>query len=156
MYYKRFSLVSAMLLLGLALLSGCYGNSSNTNVTAEPPPTSTPASAWLSGCTDVKSVTFNAGISNGKIICLEGIVTKINLSNTDNTAQISLDTSTAPHGGSLYYATIIIDDRFAFGVDNITQIVKGLRVAVNGRFLLNTPSDWFIVVNDPNDLLVLG
>lgn len=96
------------------------------------------------------------GASNGKKICLEGVVSKINLPNSDNTALLNLDTSTAPHGGSLYYVTIVIDDRFAFGIDNINQIATGMRVAVNGLFLLNTPSDWFIVVNNPDDLLILG
>jgi hypothetical protein len=155
MYRKLVSLISAGLLICLILLSGCNAIPADPPTTPEPIVTLTPAVAFLAGCTNVKSVEFNIGASLDQKVCLEGMVTKVTVSNKDTSTEIELDTSTSAHGGSLYSVSIIIRDSNAFGLDNINQVVKGTQVAVNGLFTRRTLSAFYIEISQPNQLAIL-
>lgn len=165
MYRK---LVGVGLLICLILLAGCTPvpaeqvNSAPppAEATVEPFPTLTPAAAFLAGCTNVRSVEFNMGAAVDTRICLEGTVNTVTVSKQDNRAAIEFDTSSGKYGGSLYSLTIIIPDSNAFGVDNLNQLVKGERIAVNGLFSkansLTYVAAFVIEISQPDQLVVLG
>lgn len=161
MYRK---LVEVGLLICLILLAGCTPVPAEQVNSAPPPaeamvepfPTLTPAAAFLAGCTNGRSVEFNMGAALGTKICLEGQVAKVSLSNTDNRAEIEFDTTSGSLGSSLYSITIIINDRNVFGVDNINQVVKGMRIGVDGLFSRNTISAFIIQISQPDQLIIIG
>ena len=122
-------------------------------------PTLTPAPAFLAGCNNVRSASFNLGTAVGTRVCVEGIINRINLPGGDNRTTIEFDTATGKTGGSLYGVTVLITDSQSFGLDILNQLVQGERIAVNGQFEIgasyNYVAQFIIEINQPDDLILL-
>jgi hypothetical protein len=154
----------------LLLLAGCTPvppekvdspqQAAGSDPTVEVYPTLTPAPAFVTGCTNVKSAAFNIGASVGARICLEGIINKIDISSQDNRASIEFDTNTGNNSGSLYSVTVLVQDVKGFGLDSLNQLVQGERIAVNGVFgtgsSLTYIAAFIIEIKQAGDLIVLG
>ena len=129
--------------------------------TVQPQAPLTPTSAFLAGCTNVKSYSFNMGGAVGTRICLEGVVDKVTLPSTGQEAEIEFDTVTGKSSGSLYSVTVVIADRNAFGLDNINQLAKGNYIAVNGLFTQGITQQTYIAnfiikISQSDELIVLS